>query len=234
MPIDFSNDCTDNVPDFLQIHSEAFNMKSFLSLGLIIFALTFCGLGDRLKQLSGSTESGTKSSDASKTSSSSVEKAKPTSAQQSIIDGGTETSWPDQGMSWRLPSGWPKMEVRKESLNYGSPANGFLIASISVMPSDFPSATSLDAQYTSALEQLKQGKYETVRWLEIDGVKGVEWIEAMPEDKSGARRHQWIGFRNYQGQNQQLNIMVSTKGSDFDKQRDTFAAIMYSMKIPKG
>ena len=211
-------------------------MKSFLSLGLLIFALTFCGLGDRLKQLSGSSESSSASpsGNTSKTSSAAVEKPKPTDAQQSIINDGTETTWAEQGMSWRLPSGWPKMEVRKESLNYGSPANGFLIASISVMPSDFPSASSLDATYTSALEQLKQSKYETVRWLEIDGVKGVEWIEAMPEDKDGPRRHQWIGFRSYQGQNQQLNVMVSTKGSNFDKQRDTFAAIMYSMKIPKG
>jgi hypothetical protein len=211
-------------------------MKSFLSLGLIIFALTFCGIGDRLKQLSESNGSGTSSTsnNSSTSSSAAVEKPKPTAAQQSIIDGATETKWNEQGISWRLPSGWPKMEVRKESLNYGSPANGFLIASISVMPSEFPSATSLDAQYTSALELLKQGKYENVRWLEIDGVKGVEWIEAMPEDKDGARRHQWIGFRNYQGQNQQLNIMVSTKGSNFDKQRDSFAAIMYSMRIPKG
>ncbi|CAN5746313.1 hypothetical protein BH24ACI3_BH24ACI3_17030 [soil metagenome] len=55
----------------------------------------------------------------------------------------------------------------------------------------------------------------------------------MPEDEDGPRRHQWIGFRNYQGQNQQLNILVSTKGSSFDEQRDTFAAIMCSMKIPK-
>ena len=102
------------------------------------------------------------------------------------------------------------------------------------MSSSFPSEVSVNATYTSALEQLKQGKYETVRWLEIDGVKGVEWVEAMPEDKDGARRHQWIAFRQFQGQNQQLNIMVSTKGSNFDKQRDTFAAIMYSMKIPKG
>ena len=161
-------------------------------------------------------------------------KAKPTAAQQAIIDGGSETKWDNQGMSWKLPADWPKMQVMKESLNYGSPANGFLIASISVMPASFPAAVSLDATYTSSLEQLKQGKYEAVRWLDIDGVKGVEWIEAMPEDKDGARRHQWIAFRNYQGQNQQLNIMVSTKGSNFDKQRDTFAAIMYSMKIPKG
>ena len=170
----------------------------------------------------------------SSSSSTTAEKAKPTAAQQAIIDGGSETKWDEQGLAWKLPEGWPKMQVMKESLNYGSPANGFLIGTISVMPANFPAAVSMDATYTSALEQLKQGKYEAVRWLEIDGVKGVEWIEAMPEDKEGARRHQWIAFRNYQGQNQQLNIMVTTKGSNFDKQRDTFAAIMYSMKIPKG
>lgn len=211
-------------------------MKSFLSLGMLIFALTFCGLGDRLKSLSGSGGGSNSSSPDGQgnAASGTVETPKLTPGQQSIQDSAVEVKWTDQGISWKLPSGWPKMEVRKESLNYGSPANGFLIASISVLPSSFPSDTSLDATYTSSLEQLKQGKYETVRWLEIDGVKGVEWIEAMPEDRDGPRRHQWIAFRNYQGQNQQLNIMISTKGSNFDKQRDTFAAIMYSMEIPKG
>ncbi len=212
-------------------------MKSILSLGIIMFALTFCGLGEKLKQLSGgSANSGTNSSStsSSKTSSGDAETPKPTAAQQSIMDGGTETAWEAQGISWRLPAGWKKMQVLKETLNYGSPATGFLNASISVMPDNFPSETSVEATFTQATEQLKQGKYESVRWLEIDGVKGVEWIEAMPEIKDGARRHQWIAFRNYLGQNQQLNIMLSTDGDKFDKHRDTFAAIMYSMKIPKG
>lgn len=192
----------------------------------ISLTLTGCGAKDDKAASTGSSSS----SSASK----SAEKAKPTAAQQAIIDGGSETKWDAQGLSWKLPTGWPQMQIVKESLNYGSPATGFLIATISVMPATFPAEVSLNATHASSLEQLKQGKYETVRWLEIDGVKGVEWIEAMPEDKDGARRHQWIAFRNYQGQNQQLNIMVSTKGSNFDKQRDTFAAILYSMKIPKG
>lgn len=210
-------------------------MKSLLSFGILIFTLTFCGLGDRLKEMTGAGGAGSESpGEISKSSAGSAERPKLTAAQQSIQDGSTEVKWDDQGIAWKLPAGWPKMEVRKESFNYGAPAQGFLIASISVMSDDFPSETSLNAYHTSALEQLKQGKYESVRWLEIDGVKGVEWIEAMPEDRDGARRHQWIAFRNYQGQNQQLNIMVSTKGSNFDKQRDTFAAIMYSMTIPKG
>jgi hypothetical protein len=194
----------------------------------VVAIVTIAGCGGK------DDKSGATGSSASSGSSKSAAKATPSAAQQAIIDAGSETKWDTQGLTWKLPAGWPQMQVSKESLNYGAPDNGFLIASISVMPASFPAATSLDATYTSALEQLKQGKYEAVRWLEIDGVKGVEWIEAMPEDKEGARRHQWIAFRNYQGQNQQLNIMVSTRGSNFDKQRDTFAAILYSMKIPKG
>ena len=212
-------------------------MKSILWLGLITLALTFCGMGERLKQLSGSGGSGTNSTSngaATSSSSGNVEKPTPTAAQQAIIDSGTETAWSEQGISWRLPSGFKKMSVLKESLNYGSPATGFLIASISVMPDSFPSETSVQATYEQGLEQLKQGKYENVRFLEIDGVKGVEWVESMPEIKDGARRHQWIAFRRYLGQNQQLNIMISTDGDKFEKHRDTFAAIMYSMKIPKG
>ena len=211
-------------------------MKSVLSFGILIFALTFCGLGDRLKSLTGSEgNSGSNSANGtSTTASSTVEKPKLTPAQQSIQDGATEVKWDAQGIAWKLPSGFRKMSVLKEQFNYGSPATGFLIASISVMPDSFPSDTSIDAYYEQALEQLKQGKYENVRWLEIDGVKGVEWVEAMPEIRDGPRRHQWIAFRRYLGQNQQLNIMVSTDGDKFDKQRDTFAAIMYSTTIPKG
>jgi hypothetical protein len=195
-----------------------------------LLALTGCGAKDDKAAATAPGISAGRPASAAK----SVEQAKPTAAQQAIIDGGSETKWEAQGLTWKLPVGWPQMQASKESLNYGAPAHGFLIATISAMPAGFPAATSLDATHTGAVEQLKQGKYEVVRWIEIDGVKGVEWIEAMPEDKEGARRHQWIAFRNYQGQNQLLNIMVSTKGSNFDKQRDTFAAIMYSMKIPKG
>ena len=214
-------------------------MRSILTLGLITFAVTFCGLGERLKGLTGggsSTGSNSTSSNAgsgSGDSSPAAEKPTLTASQQSIQNASSEVNWAEQNISFKLPSGWPKMDVKKDSFNYGSPANGFLIASISVMPDSFPADVSIKATYDSALEQLKQGNYETVRWLEIDGVKGVEWKEALKE-KDGIRRHQWIAFRRFQGQNQQLNVMVSTNGEKFDTQKDTLAAIMYSMKIAKG
>ncbi|MCO6510493.1 MAG: hypothetical protein J5I65_06835 [Aridibacter famidurans] len=209
-------------------------MKLIVPLGILMFALSFCGITDRIQQQLGesgdSAESTTKEGD---DSSSDVATPELTSAQKKIQDESKKVEWPDQGISFMVPDGWDKMSVMKESFNYGTPATGFLIGTISVMPDSFPSETSLEATHTQALEQLKQGKYESARYLEIDGIKGVEWIEAMPEEKSSPRRHQWIGFRNYLGQNQQLNIMVSTDGDKFDDRRDAFAAILYSMEFTK-
>ena len=215
-------------------------MKLFVSLAVFFFALSFCNLSEKLSGLKGDSTTNQNSSSSSTTNSSktstkdeSAEKPKLTDAQQAILDSGQETKWDEQGISWTLPKNWKKMNVGKTSFNYSSPDLAFLIGTISVMPDDFPSDVSLKANYESALQQLKNGNYENVRYVEIDGIKGVEFIEAMPEDKTGPRRHQWIAFRNYQGQNQQLNMMLSTKGINFDKYRDDFAAVMYSMKIAK-
>jgi len=211
-------------------------MKSFVSLGLLVLALSFCNLSERLAKFNGgnsNNQDSTSNSSKTSTTDETVEKPRLTAAQQAISDGGQSVKWDDQGISWTLPKNWKKMNLGKTMFNYGSPDLGFLIATISVMPDNFPSDVSLKGTYESALQQLKNGKYENARYLEIDGVKGVEFVETMPEEKSSPRRHQWIAFRNYLGQNQQLNIMLSTKGSDFEKHRDDFPAVLYSMKISK-
>ncbi|NOT49241.1 MAG: hypothetical protein HOP17_16040 [Acidobacteria bacterium] len=213
-------------------------MKILLLTALLGTVLTLCGLTERLKSLSSGSNTASNSTSGptktdGKTSDAQVEQAKMTSEQQAIADAATETKWDDQGISWRLPAGWKKTDMKKENALFSSSDGAFLIPTVSVMPDDFPSDVSLKATYDSALQQLKNGKYESVKYVEIDGVKGVEWLENMPEDKIGPRRHQWIAFRNYLGQNQQLNIMLSTKGSNFDKHRTDFPAIMYSMKIGK-
>jgi len=213
-------------------------MRSILTLALLAFLFSFCGLQEKLKNISGGSAGNSNSAVANSSSpggepDSNVEKADPTTAQKAIIDSGVETKWDDQGLAWRLPAGWKKMDVTKESFNYQSPDNAFLLVNISVMPDSFPMDVSLKAYYEQALQQLKNGKYQSVRMVEIDGIPGVEFVESMPEDKSGARRHQWIGYRSYLGQKQQLNVMTSTKGSNFDKHLDDFGAILYSMTAVK-
>jgi hypothetical protein len=214
-------------------------MKSLLALAVLSFALAFCGLGDKIKQLSGGSANSPANSNSpangpkSPTGGDTAEKATPTSEQQAIADAGDKTSWDDQGMSWMLPKGWKKMTATKAAFNYSSPDLAFLLVNISDMPSNFPAETSLKATYESSVDQIRTGKYEKVRYLEIDGIKGVEFVETMPEDKGDPRRHQWIAYRTYQGNNQMLNVMLSTKGSNFEKHTTDFPAILYSMKIGK-
>jgi putative component of toxin-antitoxin plasmid stabilization module len=204
-------------------------MKAILMIGAMFFAFSFCGLQEKLKQMQSGSNGNSSSSNSAKTSGS-TEKAKPTSAQQAIIDGGTETKWDEQGLSWKLPSGWKKMDVKKEMFDYESPDNAFMHSNVSLLSDDFPMDASLKATYDQALQQLKQGKYQDAKMVEIDGIPGVEFTEAPPEDKDGVRRHQWIGYRSYLGQKQQLNVMTSTSGTKFDKHRDDFTAILYSLK----
>ncbi|NNF00639.1 MAG: hypothetical protein HKN25_16600 [Pyrinomonadaceae bacterium] len=216
-------------------------MKLLLSFGILFLALSFCGLGERIsKQISDSSEETTGPdtgnpdvSEAQPGKGDEVEVPKLTAKQEDIIANGKELVWDEQGLTWKLPKGWNKLSQSKKMLNYGSPANGFLIVSISSFAENFPVDISLKAFYDSHIRRAKDGEIEDVRYLEIDGVKGVEFIESMPEDKSDARRHQWIAYRRYNGQVQMLNVIVSTKGSNFESRRDDFKAVMYSMKIGK-
>jgi len=166
-------------------------MKLFVSLGLFVFALSFCNLSERLSQLKGggsnnqnSSANSTTNSSKTSTTDETVEKPKLTASQQAISDGGQSVKWDDQGISWTLPKNWKKMNVAKTMFNYSSPDLAFLIANISVMPDNFPSETSLKATYETALQQLKNGKYENVRYLEIDGVKALNLPKRCPKKKA--------------------------------------------------
>jgi len=210
-------------------------MNSLFAAGALALVLVFCGIGDRIKQMSGGTGSNSASNGASPKSSSGVTFEKPTlsSAQQSIQDSAQEIKWDEQGISWKLPGAWEKMDVKKETFNYSGPDNAALLVNISPMSADFPVDSSLTAYYDQAVQQMKNGKYERARYLEIDGIKGVEWVEAPPEGKDDPRRHQWIGYRSYLGQSQMLNVMTAVRADNFSKHSDTFPAVLYSMKTTK-
>jgi hypothetical protein len=211
-------------------------MKSLFLVGSIFFVLSFCGLSEKLKQISGGanvSDSNMSSSNSTSSTGTSAEKAKLTSSQQAIVDSGSETKWDEKGLSWKLPASWKKMDVKKDMFNYQSPDYAFLLVNISELGDSFPMDISLKTYYDQAMQQLRAGKYESVRMVEIDGIPGVEFIETPPEDKDGPRRHQWIGYRRYLGNVQQLNIMTTTRGTNFAKHTDDFTAILYSMKSVK-
>src|SRR5687768_4838125 len=141
-------------------------MKKFLAL----FALLSVALACNLMNRKGSNTNSSSSSGTSTTADGEpVEKANPTAAQQAAIANGQTVTWEQQGITWTLPANWKKNDVRNESLSY-SGGGAHLTVAVSVMPqmADLTD-TSIKAMHQAAKTEQKSGKYDEVRWLEIDG-----------------------------------------------------------------
>ncbi|HEX7331240.1 MAG TPA: hypothetical protein VF290_07060 [Pyrinomonadaceae bacterium] len=202
-------------------------MKQILALLLIGFALSLCNLSERFKG-SGST------SGPSATGGTAAEKAQPTAAQTAALAGGQQAKWDRQGMSWTVPPSWTEEENESKSFMWRSPGGAdaaSLIVSISPMDENFPVDSSLQAYYESAKSRAKNGEVDEVKWVEIDGLKGVQFREAAPEKPDGHRRLQWLAYRKYLGQVQGINLMLATQGKDFERHKDAMYGILYSTKV---
>lgn len=209
-------------------------MKHILLALTICFSLSFCHLSEKLHK-SGSSSSGTSASGGGGgASSGTAEHGTPTAAQTAALAGGQQAKWEKQGMSWTVPPKWTEQENESKSFMWRSPGGGdaaSLIVSISPMDENFPAESSIEATYDQAKSRAKNGEVDEVKWVEIDGLKGVQFREANPEHADDSRRLQWMGYRKYTGQLQLINLMLATDGKDFDRHKDAMYGILYSTKI---
>ena len=204
-------------------------MKHVLTVVFVCFALSLCNLSERLHGGGSTNKSGSTSGGGG-----TVERAQPTAAQTAALAGGKEAKWERQGMSWTVPAQWTESENESKSFMWRSPGGSdaaSLIVSISPMGDEFPIEASLDAYYDGAKTRAKNGEVDELKWVEIDGLKGVQFREANPEKPDGHRRLQWIAYRKYLGQVQMINLMLATQGADFARHQDAMYGILYSTKV---
>lgn len=209
-------------------------MKHVPLIVAMVLVVAACNLTDRFKKTdsTNSNSSATKSSSGNPSSidGEPVEKPAPNAAQTAALANGQEVKWDQQGITWTLPANWKKQEVRNESFSYGGDG-AFLTVAISTMGADFPSDISIKAMHAGAKTEQKNGKYDEVKWLELGGVRGVEFRQSKQEMPGDIRRLEWQGYRTYAGQNQLITIILSTDDSAFPKHEDELYAIMYSTKV---
>jgi hypothetical protein len=204
-------------------------MKTIPLLLLLGVALSLCNLTNKLKGRG--SAGGTGSSD-SAASSGEAETPQPTAAQIAALAGGQNVSWDKQGMSWSLPPGWKETTNETKNFGWSAPGNGaHLIVSISPMDESFPTESSIQAFYDGAKTRAKNGEVDELKWLEIDGLKGVQFRESNPEHADDSRRLQWLAYRKYAGQVQFVNVMVASSGAEFPKHQDEMYGILYSTKV---
>lgn len=204
-------------------------MKHVLTVVFVCFALSLCNLSERLHGGGSTNSSGSTTSGGG-----AAERPQPTAAQTAALAGGKDAKWERQGMSWTVPPQWTESENESKSFMWRSPGGSdaaSLIVSISPMDESFPVDASLDAYFESAKSRAKNGEVDEVKWVELDGLKGVQFREANPEKPDGHRRLQWLAYRKYLGQVQGINVMLATQGADFARHQDAMYGILYSTKV---
>jgi len=207
-------------------------MKNLLVLLLLGFALSLCNLSERLHK--SSSNSGPSSSSGGGSSSKSAEHGQATAEQTAALAGGQQIKWERQGMSFTVPAKWSELENESKSFLWRSPGGddaATLNVNISPMDESFPTESSIQAFYDGAKTRAKNGEVDELKWVEIDGLTGVQFREANPEKPDDFRRLQWLAYRRYLGQVQMINLMLATTGKGFDQHKDAMYGILYSTKI---
>jgi hypothetical protein len=205
-------------------------MKNIMAILLIGFALSLCNLSERFKK--GNSNSGPATSSSS--TEGSPERAQPTAQQTAALAGGQQIKWDRQGMSWTVPPSWTEQSNESKIFVWRSPGGSdaaTLIVNISPMDDSFPTDASIQAFYDGAKTRAKNGEVDELKWIEIDGLKGVQFREANPEKPDDSRRLQWLAYRKYLGQVQMINLMLATEGKDFDRHKDAMYGVLYSTKV---
>ena len=206
-------------------------MKHIPLLLVLGFALSLCNLTKRLTDSSKSEGSKNATANSGSTGAA-AERPSPTAAQTAALAGGQSVTWDKQGITLTLPPKWTKQTDETKSFVYSSPGFGAsLNINISTMDESFPTDISLNAFYDQAKTRSKNGEVDQLKWLEIDGLKGVEFRESNPEKPDGFRRLQWLAYRKYAGQVQMVNLMLATTGKEYPKYEDAMYGILYSTKI---
>ncbi len=208
-------------------------MKHVPLIVAMVLVVAACNLTNKFKKTD-STNSNSSSTSSSgnptKIGDDPVEKGEPTAAQTAALANGQDVKWDQQGITWTLPANWKKQAVRNETLSYGGDG-AFLSVNISTMDASFPADISIKAMHEGAKTNVKNGKYDELKWLELDGVRGVEFRESKPEMADDIRRLEWQTYRTYAGQTQLVTLILSTNGANFPKHQDELYAILFSTKL---
>jgi hypothetical protein len=203
-------------------------MKHLPLVLFICFSLSLCNLTNRFKK---SSDPGSNSGPGGDVT---AEKAEPTAAQTAALAGGKKALWDVQGMTWTVPPNWTETSKELQSFLWRSPGGGdaaSLIVSISAMDENFPTDISIKSYYDQQKTRAKNGEVDEYKWVEIDGVKGVQFREVNPPRPDDIRRLQWLAYRKFGGQVQFVNVMLATSGKDFQRHQDALYGILYSTKL---
>jgi biopolymer transport protein ExbD len=148
-----------------------------------------------------------------------------------VDTGGQTISWAEGNISVTVPNGWRKDEVLGQTPQTfrlkGSEEARLSIDLGTEIEATFSPEDQLKNAYENLLEAQKEGRYEEVRYLDVDGVKGF-LTRSVDDDELWLS---WTAFRKRNTKLQYVSIHLNSPRASFTIRRDEFYNILSSIKL---
>jgi biopolymer transport protein ExbD len=145
--------------------------------------------------------------------------------------GGQAISWGDQNISLTVPNGWRKDEwpgQTSETFRLKGAEEASLTIDLGTeIEATFSPEAQLKNAYENLLEAQKEGRYDEVRFLDVDGVNGL--LTRSIDDQRGTLS--WMAFRRRSTKLQYISIHLSSSRASFNIRRDELYNILSSIKL---
>jgi biopolymer transport protein ExbD len=145
--------------------------------------------------------------------------------------------WPETGLVFTLMQGWRRDLESDDNSERAWISRGNSRFSVRVTPYKMDYGNRSIADETNQFyEDHKRGGEDDLRYLEIDGIRGVHYLrDEKGFDKNYAPQNEkiiiWNAQRMYKGARQIINVRVSSPTQDFTKDRDTLYGLLQSIKF---
>ena len=149
---------------------------------------------------------------------------------------GITITWAEKGMSFTVPQNWHRDKMDSEGeMTWVGPDNAKFMIRVGPYKPDYGDA-SIEDETTKFYESHKRYGEESLRYLEISGVRGVYYLRSdkgwdehsRPQDQ---KLTVWAGQRTYKGERQVIFVHVTSPAETFAKDGDVLFGLLQSIRF---
>jgi len=149
--------------------------------------------------------------------------------------GGQTITWEEQDVSFTVPKGWRKEKTEIED-NFKLQGPDDTSLSIDVLTLKAETSPERELAEHEGMLRRQADKFDEVRYLELDGVKGLLSRANTRAAVDGAADQgdviiNWVAYRRYKGKQQFISLLLGSPRNSFSKRRDELYGILASIKL---
>jgi hypothetical protein len=146
-----------------------------------------------------------------------------------LVTNGRPVRWEEQGMTFTSSGSWRVGGSDGNTFTLRGPFDAHLTVDVLAVKDKISPENTLQQEYERALPLQKAGLFAEVRYLELDGVKGL--LERLAGKGNEQVTLEWMAYRKYKGNLQYIWLHLSSPRDSYKERQYELNGILYSIKI---